>query len=181
MFRGWTHTCLEMLMILYVCVCTCCVAHSSCRCCGFDGPTLQGETASELAPSSHTHPGANERNYAPSLGLRQAAQCRQTHPSCRKKKKNEHKDACTHQLSSFPSQVPADDETHRNIPTPSSFPLALCCSPKTSTPRVNLIGQCCPSERQACWPGKHCPLVGLVLTGLQPVSGSQFLLGWVSE
>lgn len=102
-------------------------------------------------------------------------------PPAGKKKENEHKDACTHQLSSFPSQVPADDETHRNIPTPSSFPLALCCSPKASTPRVNLIGQCCPSERQACWPGKHCPLVGLVLTGLQPVSGSQFLLGWVSE
>lgn len=37
-------------------------------------------------------------------------------------------------------------------------------------------GQCGPTEIQTCWPGKYCPLVGLVLTGLLPVSGSQFLL-----
>lgn len=82
-FRGEMHTCGETLMILYICVCTCCVAHSSCRCCEFDGPTFQGETASELAPSSHRHPWANEKNYVPSLGLHQAAQCRQTHAYCR--------------------------------------------------------------------------------------------------
>lgn len=67
-------------------------------------------------------------------------------------------------------------QTIPHIPTFSSFPPVLCCSPRL-VPRVNPMGQCCPTERQACWPGKHCPLVGLVLTGLQPVSGSQFHLG----
>lgn len=37
-------------------------------------------------------------------------------------------------------------------------------------------GQFGPTEVQTCWPGKYCPLVGLVLTDLLLVSGSQFLL-----
>lgn len=154
-------------MILHVC--TCCVARSSCRGCECDGPTLQGENASELALCSHMYPGAKGRNHAPSLGLHQANQCRQTHPSCRKITKHIH-----HPF--FSSQVHAYDETHRNIQTSYSFPQALCCSPKALTLRVNPVGQCCPSERQARWPGKHCPLVGLVLTGLEPASGSKFLM-----
>lgn len=166
-------------MILYVCVSTCRVVRSSCRCCEFYGPTLRGESASELAPGSHTHPGANERNYAPSLGPHQEAQCRQTHPSCRKTSR----ERLAHILNYYPTrlsshQLAADDGTHRNIntytvPTPSSFPPALCSSTKLQALRVNPTGQCCPTERQTCWPGKHCPLVGLVLTGLQSVSRSQ--------
>lgn len=64
------------------------------------------------------------------------------------------------------SQVTADDNRQREIPIPSVFPRALCCSRRASALGVNLTGQCCPTERQARWPGKHCPLVGLALTAL---------------
>lgn len=87
----------------------------------------------------------------------------------------------THTLNNF-LYVPADDETlgktwrqtFSYISTTSSFIRAQCCSLAWAL-RVNPPGQCSPTEIQTCWPGKHCPLVGLVLTGLLPVSGSQFL------
>lgn len=65
---------------------------------------------------------------------------------------------------------------------PNTFKLSL--KPCAAHPRLGpwgLIPQVSVAPlRQPCWPGKHCPLVGLVLTGLLPVSGSQFLLEeWV--
>lgn len=111
-----------------LCICTCCVARSSCRGCESDRPIFQGETACERAPSSHTHPGANESNYAPSLNLHQAARYRQIHPSCW-----ERKTGCFFFLLLL--------MTHRNTPTHLSVP-----APKASAPRVNPTGQCCPCE-----------------------------------
>ena len=71
---------------------------------------------------------------------------------------------------SLSSQVTVNGETQRNTPTPSSFPLAPVLLTKGfQALRVNPTGQCCPTESETSWPGKHCPLVGLVLTGLQPV------------
>lgn len=71
---------------LSVYMCTCCAARSSCKGCESDRPIVRDETACELAPSSHIHPGANESNCAPSLSLHQADQYRQRHLSCRKEK-----------------------------------------------------------------------------------------------
>lgn len=140
-------------------MCTCCVARSSCRGCESDRPIFQGETACEPAPSSHTRPGANESNYAPSLNLHQAARYRQIHPSC-----GERKTVFFFLLLLM---------THRNIPTPPPISQSLHqrLLPQELIPPVRVA-----PVKQTCWPGKQCPLVGLVLTGLQPVSGSQSLL-----
>lgn len=137
-------------MSLCMSVCTCCVVHSSCRCCACCWPTFQGESASEPAPGSHTHPGANERSYAPSCGLHQAAQCRQPHAYCRKtnrKRPQKHTQLSSIQTPPF-NQVTNEDETQKHH--------VDFCSLSSSPPvpqqnrqarRVNPTGQCCPTER----------------------------------
>lgn len=112
-------------------MCTCCVARSSCRGRGSDRPIFQGETACEQAPSSHTHPGANESNYAPSLNLHQAARYRQRHPSCGERKTG----------FFFP---PAADDTQEHPHTPTHLSVPACT--KGFAPRVNPTFQCCPCE-----------------------------------
>jgi len=132
-------------------VCTCCVVHSSCRCCACCWPTFQGESASEPAPGSHTHPGANERSYAPSCGLHQAAQCRQPHAYCRKtnrKRPQKHPQLSSIQTPPF-NQVTNEDETqkhHVDFCSLSSSPPVL--QQNRQARRVNPTGQCCPTERR---------------------------------
>lgn len=55
---------------------------------------------------------------------------------------------------------------------PSLSPCTAPCRllPQELIPRVSVA-----PLKQTCWPGEQCPLVGSVLPGLQPVSGSQSL------
>lgn len=145
--------------------CTCCAARSSCRCFECAEPTLQGETASEQEPGGHTRRRASERSYLPSSGLRQTALCRRTHPFCKNKESKEMINGGRH-------------DGRKHLLTSQHLLMPLCCS---VTPSVNPTGQCCPTEGRPCWPGKHCPLVGLALIQSNPVSGSQLLQGEQSE
>lgn len=66
---------------------------------------------------------------------------------------------------------------HRGTPPPF---LSSCTAHHRLLPQELIPQVSVAPLKQTCWPGEQCPLVGLVLPGFQPVSGSQSLLEWGS-